>query len=134
MPHACRHRIGRLLNSGILASPFLTSARGRHTIYMTMRYDWDEEKNRINEEKHQVAFEFARLIFEDPFVLFRKDRVDENGEQRWQAIGAVERSVLLVVHVYREENENGKDEIIRLISAREANNRERRNYIEQYAE
>ncbi len=42
--------------------------------------------------------------------------------------------VLLVVHVYRMDSENDEDEIIRIISAREANQRERRIYFEQGAE
>jgi uncharacterized DUF497 family protein len=42
----------------------------------------------------------------------------------------VREAVLLVVHVYREENPNG-EEIIRIISAREADPRERRVYLEQ---
>jgi uncharacterized DUF497 family protein len=43
-------------------------------------------------------------------------------------------AVLLLVHVYRMENENDQEEIIRIISAREANKRERRIYIQQAAE
>jgi len=45
----------------------------------------------------------------------------------------VEKAVILVVHVYREEIENG-EEIIRIISAREADPRERRSYLEQAAD
>lgn len=56
------------------------------------------------------------------------------GEQRWHAIGAVEGAVLLVVHVYLTENENGEEETIRIISAREANRRERRSYVRQAGE
>ena len=54
------------------------------------------------------------------------------GEQRWHAIGSVLElpAVLLVVHVYREDKPNG-EEIIRIISAREANERERRVYLDQ---
>jgi hypothetical protein len=98
-----------------------------------MRFEWDSEKNRINQEKHGVAFESAALIFNDPYVMFRKDRIGD-GEQRWHAIGAVEGAVLLVVHAYRMENENGEEETIRIISAREADKRERRIYIQQAAE
>lgn len=53
-----------------------------------------------------------------------------DGEQRWHAIGVVEKAVLLIVRVYPEENEIG-EEIIRIISARQANQRERRIYIQQ---
>jgi uncharacterized DUF497 family protein len=42
-------------------------------------------------------------------------------------------ALLLVVHVYRMENEHDKEETIRIISVREANKRERRVYIQQAA-
>ena len=99
-----------------------------------MRFEWDSGKNRVNQLKHVgIAFESAALIFDDPSVIFLKDRVVA-GVQRWHAIGAVESAVLLVVHVYRTENEYGEEETIRIISAREANKRERRIYIQQTAE
>ncbi|MGO9230789.1 MAG: BrnT family toxin [Bryobacteraceae bacterium] len=99
-----------------------------------MRFEWDREKNRINQRKHcGIAFEAAALIFDDPNVVFCRDRV-VGGEQRWHAIGAAEGAVLPVVHVYRTEHANGEEEIIRIISARAANQRERRIYIQQAAE
>ena len=99
-----------------------------------MRFEWDDEKNRINQRKHDgLAFETAALVFQDPLALFRKDRVAE-GEQRWHAIGSVSGAVLLVVHVYRREVQNDEEEIIRIISAREANKRERRIYLQQTGE
>ena len=95
-----------------------------------MHFEWDREKNRSNQKKHGgVDFEAASRVFADPALMLRKDRVI-NGEQRWHAIGAVRRAVLLVVHVYLEENSNG-EETIRIISAREADPRERRVYLEQ---
>ncbi|SPF42112.1 conserved hypothetical protein [Candidatus Sulfopaludibacter sp. SbA4] len=96
-----------------------------------MRFEWDNEKNRITQQKHGgIAFESAALAFDDPNVIFRKDRIVTGG-QRWHAIGAVEGAVLLVVHVYCMVNENDEEETIRIISAREANKRERRIYIQQ---
>jgi uncharacterized DUF497 family protein len=112
----------------------LTFPHGRYTVCMTMRLEWDSEKNRINQRKHDgIAFESAARIFDDPHAIFRKDRVVA-GEQRWHAIGAVEGAVLLVVHSYRMESEDGEEETIRIISAREANKSERRIYIQQAAE
>jgi len=36
-----------------------------------MRFEWDREKNRINQRKHGgIAFEAAALIFDDPNVVF----------------------------------------------------------------
>src|SRR5450755_4481122 len=77
-------------------------------LYIQMRYEWDQEKNRRNQKKHRISFEMAALAFEDECCLVRPDRVDESGEQRWHAIGAARLGpdvavVLFVVHVYREE-------------------------------
>ncbi len=98
-----------------------------------MRFEWDSTKNRLNRLKHGVAFETASLVFDDPHAIFRKDRIVA-GEQRWHAFGAVEEAVLLVVYAYRTGDDNGEEETIRIISAREANKRERRVYVQQAAE
>ena len=106
-----------------------------------MRFEWDSEKDRINQRKHGgIAFESAALVFDDPHVIFRKDRIVD-GDERWHAIGAAEAAVLLVVHAYRMENDNGEEETVRIperaaigISAREASQRERRVYFQQAAE
>ena len=89
------------------------------------------KKNQVNQEKHSITFESAARVFDDPDVMFRKGRIVD-GEQRWYAIGAVEGAVLLVVHLYRM-NGNGEEENIRIISAREAGERECRVYIRQAA-
>jgi uncharacterized DUF497 family protein len=99
-----------------------------------MRYEWDEEKSRLNQKKHRISFEMAALAFEDECCLVRPDRADETGEQRWYAIGAARLSpgasvVLFVVHVYREEIDG--EEITRIISARRANKDDVRRYQEQ---
>jgi uncharacterized protein len=98
-----------------------------------VRLEWDGDKDRSNRKKHAgIDFETASRVFADPRLMLRKDRVVD-GEQRWHGIGTVPgavRSVLFVVHVYCEENQNG-EEIVRIISARQANSRERRIYLEQ---
>jgi uncharacterized protein len=99
-------------------------------MYNEMRFAWNTEKNRLNQEKHGgVDFETASRIFSDPCLILRKDRVIE-GEQPWHAIGAARNSILPVVHVYRKDNSNG-EEIIRIISARKGNQHERGIYLEQ---
>jgi len=90
-----------------------------------VRFEWDEKKNRANQKKYGVSFELAQRVFDDPLALSRLGRV-ENGEQRWQTLGLVgETVVLLVVHTVREEH---SEEVIRIISARKATSRERRHY------
>jgi uncharacterized DUF497 family protein len=99
-------------------------------MYNSVRFEWDAEKDRSIQKKHAgIDFEAASRVFADPNLLLRKDRVVD-GEQRWHGIGAVRKAVLLVVHVYREEDPNG-EEVIRIISAREADPRERGIYLEQ---
>lgn len=99
-----------------------------------MRFEWGSGKDRVNRKKHGgIAFESAALAFDDPHVIFCKDRIVD-GEQRWHAIGAADGAVLLVVHAYRMEHDNGEEETVRIISAREANQRERRVYFQQAAE
>lgn len=94
-----------------------------------MIFEWDTEKNRSNEKKHSIRFETALRLFSDPRWVIRKDRVMD-GEQRWHGIGPVGTELLLAVHVYREETSNGEN-IVRIISARKADPRERRIYLEQ---
>jgi uncharacterized DUF497 family protein len=92
------------------------------------RFEWDEAKNRANQRKHGFGFRTAARVFGDPNMVLIEDRVDEQGEQRWHALGIVgSRSLLIVVHTYREA-ENG-EEIIRIISARKASKRECRVYF-----
>ena len=89
-------------------------------------------KARINQRKHGVSFEDAMHVFRDPSALFEKQRVDENGEVRWQAIGlAGGVAVLLVAHTVREE---GPDDIVRLVSARRATRKERIHYEQTRAQ
>jgi uncharacterized protein len=92
---------------------------------MTVRFEWDENKNRANIVKHRVGFEEASKVFSDLHVIIREDCTVE-GQERLHAIGFVER-VLLVVHTFREE---GLGAIIRIISARKATPAERKLYEE----
>jgi len=100
-----------------------------------LRYEWDEAKNRRNQQKHAgISFELAALVFEDTHCLVGLDRIDEAGEPRWHAIGTAQieptaAAVLLVVHAYREDHHG--EEIIRIISARRADKHELQRYQEQ---
>jgi uncharacterized protein len=94
-----------------------------------MRFSWDQQKNRDNLRKHGVSFETALRVFRDRHVIFEQDR-DMDGEPRWQAIGRANGTVLLlVVHVYEDDEEDG--ERIRIISARKATRRETEIYFAQ---
>jgi uncharacterized protein len=98
-----------------------------------IRFEWDPGKARINQRKHRISFEAAANVFADPHALFEQDRTDEKtGELRWQAVGLVEGMILLLVaHTVREE---GQDEVVRLISARRADRKERDRYEQNRAQ
>ena len=90
-----------------------------------MRFDWDEDKNRRNLTKHKVSFETATAVFDDPHLVSLFDR-EVDGEERWQSLGLIDGMIiLLVVHTYREAQE---DEVIWIISARKATPTKRRWY------
>lgn len=81
-------------------------------------FEWDEEKNRSNLEKHGIDFGDAVEIFEGPILLYRSDR---NHEERWVAIGKSNNHVIAVIFTRRSD-------IIRIISARSARKNEKESY------
>ncbi|QIW16202.1 hypothetical protein A4G20_07600 [Pasteurellaceae bacterium RH1A] len=89
------------------------------------RFEWDKNKALSNLKKHQISFETATHVFKDPNILLKQDRF-EHGEERWQAIGNVAgHRILLVAHTYRFQQGT---EVIRIISARKANAKEKKEY------
>jgi uncharacterized DUF497 family protein len=91
-----------------------------------MQFEWDENKDRSNQAKHGIAFEYACEIWLDPNYVIYEDRTSTS-EERWNAIGLVEgQFVLLAVHTYRGADED----IVRIISARKATPHECRRYQE----
>ena len=94
-----------------------------------MGFEWDANKNRQNLLKHDVRFETAVLVFDDPYALTQHDESSDE-EERWITLGAIgPRALLLVVHTWFERD---GEEIIRIISARAAGSHGRRNYEEAH--
>lgn len=92
---------------------------------MKQIFEWDEEKARVNIRKHGISFNVAGRVFDDPLATSTQERI-VNRESRWQTIGTVEGCILvLVAHTIRQDDET---EIIRIISARRAEPKERRRY------
>ena len=90
---------------------------------MSLQFEWDEEKNRINIAKHGISFETALYIFNDDRRIEIYDAEHSIDEDRYNTIGMVD-DVLFVVYTERKEK-------IRLISARAANALERSIYYDQ---
>ncbi|MCQ2529346.1 MAG: BrnT family toxin [Saccharofermentans sp.] len=86
-----------------------------------MIFEWDSEKAIINKKKHGISFELACKVFLDDRRIEIYDYLHSSiDEDRYNTIGLVN-DVLFVVYTTRNEN-------IRLISARLANDRERSIY------
>jgi uncharacterized DUF497 family protein len=95
-----------------------------------VRFEWDDAKDLINQQKHGLSFAEAQRLFEsetDYLEIFDTEHSDF--EDRFMAIGPIDRGLVVVVFTEREE------EIIRIIGARWANKREQalyRSHMEQY--
>lgn len=89
---------------------------------MTLEFEWDDEKDKINRKKHGISFEEAKMIFRDPFSITIDDPEHSYNEQRYIDIGLSDKLKLLVV-VYTERGSK-----IRLISSRKATIKEQKIY------
>lgn len=98
---------------------------------MKTRFEWDPAKAESNRRKHGVSFETATRVFADPFALTVQDRI-EQGEARWQTLGIVEGYLLLLVAHTAWDEDDGV-EVIRIISARRAEPKERKRYEQNCA-
>ncbi len=105
---------------------------------MYVYFEWNQDKNHSNQRKHRVSFEIAQRVFLDPNHLAVLERI-EDGEERWQTIGMVGSCLLLlllllllVAHTTIETDVEGDTvEIVRIISARKADAKERGRYEAQ---
>jgi uncharacterized protein len=94
-----------------------------------LRFEWDERKNRANQQKHGVAFEEAESVFADEHALLISDPDHSDEEDRFILLGlSSSLRVLLVFHCYRA----GGD-VIRIISARKALRGEREQYARRWS-
>lgn len=92
---------------------------------MSVRFDWDNRKAASNLEKHNVSFEEASTVFDDPLALIFDDNAHSAEENRELIIGhSVTGELLLVCFTEKAGN------VIRIISARFPTRRERKDYEE----
>jgi uncharacterized DUF497 family protein len=91
---------------------------------MTMRFEWDFNKDAFNRRNHGVSFQEAVEVFADPNALETFDAEDSAGEPRWIRIGLSSQRLLLVVYV------EPKQDLIRIIHARKAGPSQEKMYEE----
>jgi len=66
------------------------------------RFDWDPEKDRENQSKHEVSFFEAQFAFADPRRVIAEDLSHRSSEKRYYCFGVVGGGVLTVRFTYRE--------------------------------
>jgi uncharacterized DUF497 family protein len=95
-----------------------------------LRFDWSDRKAATNLEKHGVSFEEAVTVFGDPLALDIDDPDHSDEECRFLIIGNSENRQLLVVS-YTHAGADPNVDVIRIITARRVEPRERRRYVER---
>lgn len=94
------------------------------------RFEWDPAKASNNRRKHRITFETAATVLDDPLAVSIPDDEHSGDEQRWVTLGCAYNGALLVIaHTYHETDANSA--CVRIISARRATSRERRQYESQ---
>lgn len=93
-------------------------------IMENIRFEWDENKNQLNKVKHGIDFNEAATVFFDENAIMFDDPEHSMEEERFLILGITKHENLCIVsHCYR-----GKDNIIRIISARKATKNETKTY------
>ncbi|MGO9262227.1 MAG: BrnT family toxin [Bryobacteraceae bacterium] len=94
-----------------------------------LEIEWDSAKAEANVRKHGVSFNLASTVLRDPLSVTTLDEVHGELEERWITVGrAVTGECLVVAHTWIELDANTAK--ARIISARRAENSERREYEE----
>ena len=87
-----------------------------------MEFEWDADKAASNLDKHGVSFAEAMTVFGDPLELTIADPNHSESEFRFLSIGLSALGHLLVVAYTEREGRT------RIINARKATSRERKQY------
>lgn len=91
---------------------------------MSLRFEWDQKKNRTNRTKHGISFEEAQTVFYDRNALLIPDPDHSKDEERFVILGMSRiLRILVVCHCYRQE-----ESVVRIISARRATSDETEEY------
>ena len=88
-------------------------------------FEWDAAKAEANRRKHGVTFDEATTVFADPLSMLRSDPDHSLDEQRFIVLGMSNQRHLLVVAFAERPPRT------RLISARRATRKERRQYEQE---
>jgi len=87
-----------------------------------MDFEWDDAKAESNERKHGVTFTEAMTVFADPLSVTGYDPGHADDEDRFLTMGLSVGGRLLVA------SHTDRGDVVRIISARKATRRERKDY------
>jgi len=65
------------------------------------RFEWDDEKDKENQDRHNVSFSLAQLAFFDPHRVIAEDVNHSLEEERFYCIGRVDDGIMTVRFTYR---------------------------------
>lgn len=88
-----------------------------------MRFEWDDQKRRVNLARHGIDFADLASLFSGSTITVLDDRYDY-GEFRFITLGVLNGIVMTVAHTET-------DEVIRIISARKATRYEEESYFKK---
>lgn len=75
---------------------------GENVIMKHVYFEWDDDKDLLNQEKHGISFYAAQKAFLDPARVIALDIDHSQSEKRYYCFGKVENRVLTVRFTYRE--------------------------------
>lgn len=90
-----------------------------------MQFEWDPDKDLLNQSAHGVSFEEASTVFGDPFALTIDDPDHSLDESRYLTTGYSTRQRLTIV------SHTDRDARVRIITARQVTPAERRDYEQE---
>ena len=90
------------------------------------KFIWHNHKNKLNKQKHKISFEAATDVFYDPFAIVGYDFANSTEqEDRFKTTGIISsRAVFITVSF------TPRGELIRIFSARKADEIEKEEYYE----
>ena len=109
-----------------ISSSIYILTMGKTIISNDNRFEWDEEKNLANIEKHGIDFEEILEVFDDPAFLTGYDFEHSETEDRYYGIGNLN-GILIVLVFFTEKKAR-----IRLLSARQADKDLREEYYDYF--
>jgi uncharacterized protein len=121
-----RSQLSSIKELGAIGCAMLRRNSAQSAKIVHVRYEWDPSKATTNLEKHDVDFEEAITVFDNPLAVIFDDPLHSVGELREIIIGHSDQNQLLLVSFTERPN------AIRIISARPVTSQEGQDYERRF--